>query len=324
MLRPVELKAERPIELHDGVKSTTTLVWNMLVASHAGDLAAVQALAAQEPALVTCQFNYTPPLHFAVREGHEPLVRYLVDRGGFDPTYRTYPFLDSLVTVASDRGHVRIAEFLTDALNRSGVPKKKGDTGTIDYGQDYQQREFQRAVNHGDVDRAEEMLRHRPDLVHDEMASWAEGILMMPAKLANRPMLELLLGQGARVPAVSKWGREYYFKHADIAAFLLDRGMSPNHMTWHHVTLLHDMAQAGDIEKATLLLDHGADLDPLEDEYCSTPLGLAARWGQTRMVDFLLERGADPGLAGADWATPLAWAERKGHTAIAARLKALS
>jgi ankyrin repeat protein len=322
MLQPIELRTERPIQLHDGLTSTTTAVWNVLVASHAGDLTAVQALAAQEPALLTCQFNYTPPLHFAVREGHEALVRYLGDRGAFDPTYRTYPFLDSLVTVALDRGHTRIAEFLTDSPNRlSG--SRKGDTGTIDYGQDYQQREFQRAVNHGDVDRAAEMLKHRPDLVHDEMASWAEGILMMPAKMANRSMLELLLGHGARVPAVSKWGREYYFKHADIAAFLLDHGMGPNHMTWHHVTLLHDMAQEGNVDKARLLLDHGADPNPVDDEYRSTPLGLAARWGQTRMVEFLLERGADPVLAGAAWATPLAWAERKGHIGIAARLQGL-
>jgi ankyrin repeat protein len=130
-------------------------------------------------------------------------------------------------------------------------------------------------------------------------------------------MLELLMRYGARVPDVSKWAPEYYFKHYDVAAFLMANGMHPNHMSWQHVTLLHDMAQRGNIPKARLLLDHGADINPVDEEYRSTPLGLAARWGQRTMVAFLLERGADVAKAGAPWATPLAWARKKGFNEIA-------
>jgi ankyrin repeat protein len=88
-------------------------------------------------------------------------------------------------------------------------------------------------------------------------------------------------------------------------------GMNPNHMSWQRVTLLHDMAQRGNIPKARLLLDHGAELNVVDEEYCATPLGLAARWGHRKMVAFLLDRGADPNGAGAAWATPLAWARAK-------------
>lgn len=102
----------------------------------------------------------------------------------------------------------------------------------------------------------------------------------------------------------------------------LDRGMDPNHMNWHRFTLLHHMAAEGEMNKAWLLLDHGAELDPIDDEYRSTPLGVAARWGQTRMVRFLLERGADPRKSGASWAHPLAWAEKKEHKKIADLLRA--
>ena len=101
----------------------------------------------------------------------------------------------------------------------------------------------------------------------------------------------------------------------------MENGMNPNHMTWHHVTLLHDMAQEGDLRKARLLLDHGADINPIDEEYRSTPLGLAARWGQREMVAFLLERGADPNKSGARWARPLAWARKKGHAAIETDLR---
>jgi ankyrin repeat protein len=76
------------------------------------------------------------------------------------------------------------------------------------------------------------------------------------------------------------------------------------------------MAQDGDIAKAALLLDHGADIDALDEEYRSTPLGMAARWGRLDMVIFLLERGADPNKSGAPWATPIRWAQRKAHQRI--------
>jgi uncharacterized protein len=73
--------------------------------------------------------------------------------------------------------------------------------------------------------------------------------------------------------------------------------------------------------KAALLLDHGTDIDPVDEEYRSTPLGLAARWGQQKMVRFLLGRGADPNKKGGSWAAPLVWARKKGHAHIEADLK---
>src|SRR5262245_15568385 len=38
---------------------------------------------------------------------------------------------------------------------------------------------------------------------------------------------------------------------------------------------------------------------------------------QKDMVAFLLERGANPNRAGATWATPLAWAQKNGHSSVA-------
>ena len=68
--------------------------------------------------------------------------------------------------------------------------------------------------------------------------------------------------------------------------------------------------------RAELLLDHGADIDAVDEEYRSTPLGFAARWGNAEMAAMLLGRGADPNLSGAAWSTPLAWARKKGHAEI--------
>ena len=167
----------------------------------------------------------------------------------------------------------------------------------------------------------EALIKEHRDLVHDELAWWGEGILAVPSNRGNREMVELLVRHGARVPQVSKWGREYFFKHYDIALFFLEDGTDPNHLNCHHTTLLHSMAQEGNLQKARLLLDHGADLDPIDEEFRSTPLGLAARWGRREMVTFLLERGADPGKSGAPWAAPIEWARKKGHADIELELR---
>jgi ankyrin repeat protein len=122
------------------------------------------------------------------------------------------------------------------------------------------------------------------------------------------------------VPPVSKWAPYYYFKHEATAEFLLQQGMDPNHMNWHRLTLLHHMAAEGELRKAQLLIAHGADIDAIDEEYRSTPLGLAARRGQTELVSLLLERGADPDLAAAPWATPLAWARKRGQQEVVGAL----
>jgi hypothetical protein len=321
MFQPNDLKLTRPMHLHQGVVSTTTDVWGMLTASQEGNLGRVKELAQQCPALLTCQYDYTAPLHLAVREGHSDLVRYFVEQGALDPTYQVHPFFESLVTYSEDRDQREIAEFLKQSLTDPKLTHPWGDTGAIDRGQDEEQRRFQELVDKDDLTEVESHLKVRPDLALNEDAFWGEGILCMPAKGGSRLMVELLMLYGARVPDVSKWGKQYYFKRQEMAAFLLEKGMNPNHMNWRRFTLLHDMAFTGDVAKAGLLLEHGADINALDDEYQSTPLGYAAHWGRPEMVALLLDRGADPNFSGAPWSTPLAWARKKGQGEIEEALR---
>ncbi len=62
---------------------------------------------------------------------------------------------------------------------------------------------------------------------------------------------------------------------------MMEKVMDPNTMSWQHVTILHDMAQKGLIDKAALLIKHGADLNPIDEAYQSTPLGLAGTLGKS-------------------------------------------
>jgi len=293
----------------------------MITASRDGNLDRVEELISSCPALRTCQYDYTAPLHLAVREGHLDLVRYLVEQGALDPTYKNHPFLEPLVTLAEDRGSGEIVEFLKQSLVNPELTHEWGDTGAIEWDKDETQRRFQDLVGTNKHAEVEALLKERPELALDEGAFWGEGILCMPAKDGDRQMLELLMRYGARVPDLSKWGARYYFKHYEIAAFLMENGMNPNHMNWRRFTLLHDMAFTGEVRKARLLLDHGADINAIDEEYQSTPLGYSAHWGKREMVALLVERGADPNKSGAPWAAPLAWARKKGHAEIEADLR---
>jgi ankyrin repeat protein len=320
MIQPLELQSEFAIDIH-GESSTTTLVWQTLVASFEGDLERVKSLVDSNPGLAFCRYDYTGPIHFAVRDGHVDLVRYLIQKHALEPDARNHPFMEPLTVMAQDREYTEIDKLLNEALVTPGVAIERGDTGAIDYQQDAQQRQFEKAVHQNDLKVVQQMLADRPDLALNELSSWGEGVLSVPANHNDREMLELLLNYGARVPDVSKWARSYYFKHEEVAAFLLSSGMNPNHMNWRRVTLLHDMAREGKLTRARLLIDHGAAIDAIDDEYRSTPLGLAVRWGKREMVELLLERGADPNMSGAPWATPLAWAKKKSHSQIEADLK---
>ncbi|HEX6730623.1 MAG TPA: ankyrin repeat domain-containing protein, partial [Pyrinomonadaceae bacterium] len=246
MIQPHEMKETAPIKLHDGGVSTTTEVWNMLSASFEGDLDLVKELFDRSPGLLTCQYDYTSPLHLAVREGHAELVTFFVERGALDPSYRTHPFLETLLTVAEDRGFEEIAR----VLRQAPATREWGDTGGIDFGKSDEQMRFEQLISdrqHADV---EAMLKGHPELALDETAFWGEGVLSVPANHADHRMLEILMQHDARVPQISKWGARYYFKHYDTAALLLEHGMNPNHMNWREFTLLHDMAHTADVPKA--------------------------------------------------------------------------
>jgi ankyrin repeat protein len=320
MIQPPEMKLRRPIKVHGGI-STTDDVWAMFTAASEGDLTQIKTLSKNQPALLTCMYDYTTPLHFAVLQGRFEVVDHLVQNGALDPGYLTHPFRDSLVTMAADRGLTEMAAFLEASVRDASLTRELGDTGGIDHGKSEIQKRFEEMVDKSEYPEVEAMLKERPELVVYEFAFWGEGIMATAAKGADRRMLELLLAHGARVPKCSKWGARYYFKHYEIAKFLLENGMDPDHMNWRGFTLLHDMAFTGDIAKAELLLDHDASIDAVDGEYSSTPLGYAARFGKPEMARLLLARGADQQKAGAAWAEPLIWAEKKGHTAIAQILR---
>src|ERR1043165_1002790 len=64
-----------------------------------------------------------------------------------EPTYKTYPFLDNLETIAAERGYGRIVQMLVRYAADPGLQKYSGDNGDIHYERTDEQIAFQKAVN---------------------------------------------------------------------------------------------------------------------------------------------------------------------------------
>lgn len=87
-------------------------------------------------------------------------------------------------------------------------------------------------------------------------------------------------------------------------------------------TPLHYAARAGQVKAVQLLLQHGASVDALTRSGRASALHRAAHTGHLEVVNLLLSAGADPLLQDADGETPLHKAAAQGHAAVAAALVA--
>jgi len=102
-----------------------------------------------------------------------------------------------------------------------------------------------------------------------------------PHSRPDRPAMEALIGHGHDVSCTDWWGR----------------------------TQLQAEAAEGNLERAKMLLELGADLHSIDVQSRTNALGYAARNGQVEMVKFLLEQGAHKNPDVPDWALPLRYAK---------------
>ena len=286
-IRPLELHSTRVITLPDGSSAPGDTVWSMYLAAHAGDLDHVKALVARHPGLARHEYNYTPPLHFAVREGHARLVRLLLDRGGVDPAYRSYPFQDTLLTIAEDRGHSAVAAVVREHL-ATRFALRDGLAVILE------------AARKGDLARVEQELRRDPSL-----ARGSNDIGMTPLHAAanngHLAVVRALLDADAPVDAVMGDG------YRPVHNALMPRGRArpaPEASRAVADALIAHGAQytivvallRGDRQFAIDALARDPSLANFEDTCHRRPISIAADQDDLEMVRLLLHLGADPSL----------------------------
>ena len=90
---------------------------------------------------------------------------------------------------------------------------------------------------------------------------------------------------------------------------LIGHGHDVNRTDWGGRTLLQAEAANGNLDRAKMLIEFGADLHAIDVQGHTNALGYAARQGQVEMVKFFLEQGADKNPDVPEWAEPLTYAK---------------
>lgn len=86
-----------------------------------------------------------------------------------------------------------------------------------------------------------------------------------------------------------------------LAAYLIERGATPEHCMWA-------AAYNDDPAAIKLLISAGAEVDPIHDE---TPLMFAVKWSRFAAAEALLKRGANPNFQDASLKTALHYMLKK-------------
>ena len=315
-----------------------------------GDLDAVRAFVAANPTAVNDgETLQKRPLSAAVERGHHKIVRYLLDHD-VDPSLkegRMCPHGSALMT-ASVKNDVELARWLLEAgadpngdIDSSGTPAIRASSDAMrglmyEYGG--RTGTAWGFAQSGNLETLAAILRYCEDPFSDEeneylttpytaiISGCKRRLDKKQSTDAHEAMLNMFLRQDYPMPKALTECKTYLFHVPHMTQQLLSHGLDPNLPDWQRRTPLHDLsAGIRHVEDAPeliqLFIDYGADIDATDEEDRSTPLGIAAREGHTELIDLLLSNGADPNAAGANWATPLAWAQLRGHGKIVAILR---
>lgn len=308
-----------------------------------GDLARVRALLDQDPSLVNRVSDYAgyylgsgAPIKNAAARGHLEVVRFLLERGA-DPNLPEEGIAPDghALHSAVVNGHLEIVRLLLAHGAHPNVEvESSADTlsaalASAGYSTQPNAEMVELLCSHG-ASRAVHLLAYSGDVLTAAAVFAANPALANdPDALANaasegkEAFVRLMLRYQPDLPRhveFPAWA--VGAKTRELNELLFQHGLNPSAPDWLGITPLHQFARNGDVEKAALFLDHGAELHARDEDICSTPLGWAAKSGKKPMVEFLLQRGAKPNLPDdPPWTTPLAWATRRNHPEIAALLR---
>jgi ankyrin repeat protein len=273
------------------------------------------------------------PLRNAAGNGHLEIVKLLLSRGANpnEPEPGIAPFGGALHSAVGKR-HFEIAKLLLEhGADANAMVESSGDVLHMAKFANGSPELIELITAH--------VTRRDPDIIaYEADESVVAGILAADAaapveqflgKLMSddgRSSLELILRYQPEIlrrqtMLSAAWWDSATLASGEQARWLIERGLSPRLANWTGMTMLHRAAAKGRIDVAEALLEAGAEIDAVDSEWCSTPLGWAVRQMQKEMVRLLVARGADV-AAPADkrWAQPVEWAKRSGDAEMVALL----
>ena len=290
------------------------------VAQNAVAIAALLFDAGADPNTVWSEHNSFTPLTGVIGGGEfgqsphplaEMMAQLFIARGA-DPVNGQALYNTSLA--ADD---VFWLQFLWDESERRGQTAKwrEPTVGLIGVPLDYL---LGNAVARNHVERTQWLLAHGADakaanayskmsvVKHAAMAGQKEMVDLLVQHGAAPPVLNdeeefaaaAMVGDLAAIRRLAGMHPEYlrvshamiasiHRRHTEVAALLLDLGMSPDIADAQNYRALHHAADCGTVEIAKLLIARGAEIDPFETRYGGSPLTHAVYNRRPEMIALL-------------------------------------
>ncbi|KAK6542442.1 hypothetical protein TWF694_006395 [Orbilia ellipsospora] len=286
-----------------------------------------------------------PPLGRAVDNGHEEVVRLLVNHRGDDLNRKIYFDMRAL-DMAASKGYEEIARLLIEhgATIDDGVALKyaveagsdavvhlllqNGASATI---QSAGSTPLHAAATNEKQSIIQQILSYSLVCDVDVRDHQARAPLHCAAAAGNEEAARLLIEYGCNIDAADKYGatalhtvirqcdgntykynRSKYDKYEKVLKLLLKHKANINATTTKGITVLHEMAKHrmnDQVELAKFLLDQGADVNA-RTTVGETALHIASRLNETSVVRLLLEGGADVNIADESGKRALYYAKR--------------
>jgi ankyrin repeat protein len=276
-----------------------------------GDLAKVKELIAKDLSLANAKGrNEKAPLHWAAQGGHVDVVQYLIAKGANVNDLNIQK--ETPLVYAAEGGHLKVAELLI-AKGANVNLKTTLDAAPIHYALWAERTELFKLL-----------LKKGADV----KLSRGEGFSMLHEAAGGQAaeIVDLLLKKGMAVDLKTGIGAtalHFASRHGSpqIVSLLITKGADVNALSENGLWPLDLAAKRGNAEIAAMLLKAGAKLNMENKESLLSPLHLAAAKGYGKIGAMLIEKGADVNRMDTAGRTPLYYAERYQHKAIASLLR---
>ena len=276
-------------------------------AIESGNLEVVEALLSKGAEIDVEDGGRCTPLMLTAERGHHDILVYLIDHGADvekkDRRNRT------ALHYASERGDLKVV----NALLSEGAEIDVEDWGRC--------TPLMLTAERGHDDILLCLIDHGANVAKKDRRN--RTALHNASERGDLKVVEALLSKGTEID-VEDWDSRTPLMlaaergHNDILLCLIDHGADVKKKDSRRRTALH-YARRGDLKVVEALLSKGAEID-VEDEYCYTPLMLAAGRGRNDILLCLIDHGADVKKKDSRKRTALHYASKRGDMKVVEEL----